>query len=239
MLKNLVIVFQIVLLSDITFAETVNFKKSISIEYFLQAKISGLNLNGKGYINWKQNNNNKYELSFITKVPLFGTLLSEKSIGIFNQNGLNPEIFSSKKVNKKEKIIKFNRKKKILTFNDNTPGYVLNGDEQDHISALWQISFLLNKNINSLLKNKEQTLNVISRKGVEQWIFLIHKKENIKTNLGVCECLHLEYVPSEKSDSPKVNIWLSPNINWLPVKLIFSKKNGNKIIQSIKNLNYL
>ena len=87
MLKNLVIVFQIVLLSDITFAETVNFKKSISIEYFLQAKISGLNLNGKGYINWKQNNNNKYELSFITKVPLFGTLLSEKIIGIFNQNG--------------------------------------------------------------------------------------------------------------------------------------------------------
>lgn len=205
------------------------------LDYTIRASIQGLSLEGSGTIVW-QLAASRYQLSFDTKTALTGTLLSEKSEGIIERRGLQPASFYSKRFRKEAMTVNFDRGTGSIVFPNDHPPLKIEGGEQDRISVLWQLLSLARATPARFAVGTNWKFFVISHRNGEPWTFSVQEKQKLRTALGDMDSLHLVYQPPEASGAPKVDIWLAPSLDWLPVRIRFSEPNGDSIEQTIASI---
>lgn len=212
----------------------VSLPPSAQLDYSIRADVHGLVLEGSSQINWNADAS-KYLLQLDTRTALTGVLLSDKSEGSIDRNGLAPDTYSMRRFRNQPAVASFDRKAGQINFANNGAPYKLQGGEQDRASVLWQLLSMARARP-ALIAGSKWTYYVAGHRGGEPWTFLLKDKQKVQTGLGELEAWHFAHVPADKATTTQVDIWLAPSQEWFPVKIRFSEPNGDYIEQSLNKI---
>ena len=85
----------------------------------------------------------------------------------------------------------------------------------------------------------EWKMFVAGRRDAEVWTFKVIANEKITTPMGEQNTVHISKSPPPDSRDQSLDIWLSPDLEWYPVRLKFSDANGefiDQMLESVKKL---
>jgi hypothetical protein len=155
------------------------------------------------------------------------------SSGTVTPAGLRPEHFDYGRLDDASKNVsdRFDWDAGVLhmSFDGRTETAPLSAGTQDRLSVMYQFMFLPAERLRDLAF--QMTSN---GKKIENYRYHVAGNETLDTALGKIKTVHL--VKQREANDNGVEIWLSPDHNMFPVKLLIIENDGSKFEQLITRL---
>ncbi len=158
----------------------------------------------------------------------FGIARVQTSQGRITTTGLAPERFSDKY--RSEVAAHFNYEQHKVTFSANTPDAPLLTGAQDRLSVLIQLGALVASEPSRYEQGSTITVQTVGARSADLWLFTVIQTETLQLPGGSVQSLKLERNPREPYDQ-KVELWLAPDLGYLPVRIRITDANGDSADQ--------
>ncbi|MDD2925990.1 DUF3108 domain-containing protein [Rhodoferax sp.] len=196
---------------------------STRLLYKIQANKFPYNLNGE--LLWRHlGTSYNARLSF----SAFGQSRSQTSRGQITDVGLAPERFSDKY--RSEVAAHFNYTQGKVTFSANTPDAPLLVGAQDRLSVLLQLGALVASEPERYGPGTTLTVQTVGPRDADLWLFTFEGSETLELPGGTLQGLKLVRNPRQPYDQ-KVEVWLAPQLGYLPARIRITETNGDSIDQ--------
>jgi Protein of unknown function (DUF3108) len=182
--------------------------------------------NGYGTLKWTTDGSD-YQLR-LESSALFLTLITQTSVGTLGAQGLQPERFSDKRINRSEKAAHFQRAMGKISFSGSQKTAPLQAGAQDRLSLWMQLAAMAAGSADQLLQAGQVSLQVANTEEADTWLFVVNAAEKIQVPAGQTMALHLLRTPRKEFDS-RLELWLAPNLGYLPVRILQTEANGNTL----------
>lgn len=208
---------------------------SAELKYDVQALRDGKTVFGSGKISWKKDGDN-YEIDGEAGV-LFFSVLTFKSEGSLDAQGITPLRYSEKRFRKSATNTHFQREPQRISFSASTLQYPRNGGEQDRASIVWQLVGLGRADPTQFGDGLD--IFVAGVRDGDTWHVQILGEEKITVGGEAVTAWHLLRTPRAGSYDTQVDIWLAPSRDWYPVKLRQTERNGDYLDMSMSSITAL
>lgn len=208
---------------------------SAELKYDVQALRDGKIVYGNGKISWKKEGNN-YEIDGEAGI-LFFSVLTFKSEGSLDEQGITPLRYSEKRFRKSATNTHFQRDPKRISFSASTMQYPRSGGEQDRASIIWQLAALGRADPAQFGDGLD--IFVAGVRDGDTWHVQVLGQEQITVGGAVINAWHLLRTPRAGSFDTQVDIWLAPTRDWYPVKLRQTERNGDYLDMSMSSITAL
>ncbi|MBN3724950.1 DUF3108 domain-containing protein, partial [Burkholderia sp. Ac-20379] len=185
------------------------------------------NLNGTATIHWV-NDGSRYRLRIEIPVPFVGPYVYE-SLGRFDAFGVAPDRYTEQRGRRPADIAIFNRQTRQIVFTRTPDSLKLADGTQDRFSLLMQLSGLVHGAPNVYQPGVAREFFVIDNNSGETWPIVTIGDETIRTATSSLETRHFRRLPRRAGDTRRIDIWLAPSLDWLPVRLVQTEPNGTEI----------
>jgi len=201
-----------------------------SARYVYRTTFSELRLaGGTTTIDWSLVED-RYRLRMTTEA-LGTTLIELDSKGKVQAFGLAPERYVEKRVRRGAAAANFDWEARRVTFSARSHEQPLGDGIQDRISFQFQL-MLLGRTLPERFKpGRQTTLRIASRDDVSVYRLRSAGRDTTNTSLGQLDTVKIERVPERDSDA-KIEVWLAPELGWLPARLRFTHRHG-RITESL------
>lgn len=165
--------------------------------------------------------------SYAARLEVGAFLLGKRiqtSAGELGSSGLEPKRFSDK--TRSEVAAHFERAKGVVVFSANTPDAPLLPGAQDRLSVLLQLSTLLGGAPERYPAGTRFAIQTVGPREAESWQFVVEDDEILTLKDGATPTRKLQRLPVREFDL-KVEVWLAPSIDWLPVQVKLTQANGD------------
>jgi len=186
-----------------------------------------------------ENNGVKYRLvSESTPAGLLAlfvrTRIKIHSSGAVTPAGLRPEKFDYGRLDDASKNVSatfdWRERELHLTFDGRNETLALPQDTQDRVSLMYQFMFLPAEKFGDL------AFHMTNGKKIETYRYRLAGTAMIDTPLGKMNTLHL--VKQREPDDNAVEVWLAPDRQFFPVRLLILENDGSKFEQVITRLEF-
>ena len=149
------------------------------------------------------------------------------SRGGFDAAGLAPERQVDERRGRAKAAINFRREDGLISFSASTLELPLPPGAQDRVSWIMQLSAIVAAQPERFTPGQAVLLPVASGQGrLEVWTFGVQAFEPLDLPVGrLTSGLHLQRLP-EALYEPRIEIWLDPQRQYFPVRLRWSRTNG-------------
>ena len=212
-----------------------NLPPSATLSYAITASQSGLQMGGNAQVHWV-GTSKKFSVESEARAMLLGKILESRSEGAVDDYGLAPVSFTEKRIRRDRTTTSFNRETGTISFTTSDLTYPIRGGEQDRNSAIWQLIAVARAAPAKFKPGSEWTFFVAGQRDAEPWTFKVVAREKIATPLGELNTLHVLKEPPPDSRGQHVDIWLSPQHEWYPVRLRYTEPDGDYIEQTLENI---
>ena len=196
---------------------------SVKLVYKVEANKFPFSLNGE--LLWTQKGDHYLaSLSF----GAFGQTRTQTSRGLVGAQGLAPERFADKF--RSEVAAHFNQAQAKVTFSANTPDAPLLSGAQDRLSVLIQLAALVASAPERFEAGTTLTIQTIGPRDADLWLFTVGQLETLTLPGGAMPGLKLTRNPRQLYDQ-QVDIWLAPQLGYLPARIRITEANGDFIDQ--------
>ena len=178
-----------------------------------------------GELLW-HNNGDSYSTRL--RYSAFGQARIQTSRGRIGDAGLAPARFSDKY--RSEVAAHFNYPDGKVTFSANTPDAPLLAGAQDRLSILIQLGAYLASEPERFASGLTLTIPTVGPRNADLWLFSVVGTEALTLPGGTVDGVKLERLPREPYDQ-KVEVWLSPQLGYLPARIRITETNGDSIDQ--------
>ncbi len=199
---------------------------SIKLNYKVFAVYRGQDRQLSGHLHWRHDGAN-YDARLEMSVPLLGTR-SDHSVGRITPEGLAPERYAS--TSRSEEATHFDRNRGRIVFSSNKPEATLMMGAQDRLSVLLQLSALVGGSPGKFRAGNSITIQTAGPREAEPWIFTVDGDEQLELPGGTLAALKLTRVPRKQFDQ-KVELWIAPGMDYVPVRLRLTNANGDSFDQ--------
>jgi hypothetical protein len=182
---------------------------------------------GSGSIRW-QNLGQQYRIDGDAKI-LFFTLFSFQSEGEITPNGIAPLLYSEKRGTRSRTNTHFQRGKNVISFSASTREFPRPEGAQDRASMLWQLAAIGSADNENLSTNSAIEFVVAGEKDADAWQFKLVGTENLPLEGRAMPAWHFVRTPASGSFGSKIDVWLSPQHEWAPVRIIQTEGDGSFI----------
>lgn len=200
------------------------------LKYVIKAEQKGLSLDGEATVTWRAADG-KYTLTSESRASILGKILENRSEGTVDEHGLAPDKFTEKRFRKDPYTVTFDRAARAIRFTEGQLSYPIKGGEQDRASVSWQLASMARAMPGKFVPGSEWRIFVAGRRDAEAWRFKVAKTEKLRTPMGQLDAVHLVKAPSTGSKEQQIDIWLAPAHEWYPVKVRFSDKGGDDVVE--------
>ena len=204
-------------------APPAHFPDSARLEFEGRGQEKGyVNYYGSAVLQWKRNPQN-YEVSL--EISAFGfRLITWTSKGALAAQGLEPLRFGDRRRGP-EVATHFQRDKGLITFSSNRPEIPLQPGAQDKLSALLQVTALVSADPAHYAAGSKIVFQAADAYRAEPWEFVVGAPETMELPGGTLNVVGFVKNPTVEFDQ-KIELWLSPEQAWLPVRLRITEANG-------------
>lgn len=213
--------------------EPTNFKAPTSalLSYKLQGQSKGFNYFANGELLWQQDGQ-RYDARLEVSAFLMGSR-TQTSTGTLGPEGLMPTRFGDK--TRSELAAHFQRDKNIISFSANTPSVPLLKGAQDRLSVIIQAGALLAGDPERYPTGTMLSFQIVSQREAEVWQFSVEKEETLQLPYGPVVAVKLSRTPRREFDQ-RIDVWLAPELGYLPVRLHVTNANGDWLDQTLKSV---
>lgn len=182
--------------------------------------------NPDGLIRW-QHDGAHYRLDVETRVLWFR--FAFYSSGALGERGLAPERYEESRRNRKE-AARFDHGAGTLVFEGRDKQVPLPAAVQDRFSVFLQLVGLVRGNPQRYATpGVTETFEVADTRDLEPMQVQYVGEEDVDTGHGPVHAKHFVRLPRHAGDSRRVEVWLAPSLQWLPVKLRQTEPDGTQI----------
>ena len=199
---------------------------SARLKYEVKGEVKGFPYHVNGDLLWVQDGktyNARMEISHF----LLGSRV-QTSTGQLTAHGLEPTRFGDKV--KSEVAAHFDRDKNKVTFSANTPDVPLLPGAQDQLSVFMQLGAMLGAEPLRFPAGTTLPVQAVGPRSAEAWVFTVGASERLVLPGGELSAVRLWRDPLGAYD-PKVEIWLAPDVGYLPVRIRLTQSNGDVVDQ--------
>lgn len=201
---------------------------STRLHYDVTGNVKGIGYKAQGTLDWTVADG-RYEARMEMRVLLLGSR-SQTSTGRIGPNGLMPERFADK--SRSEKATHFDAAQQRIRFSSNAPEVPLLPGAQDRLSLFLQLASLLQARPQAYATGQTVDMQVAGTGDAPIWRFDVGEESTISLPAGEFKVRHLVRQPRKEFDST-VEMWLSPSLNHLPVRLRVTQSNGDVADQQL------
>lgn len=219
-----------------------NLPPNAELRYQIKAVQHGIPLSGEAIVKWSSKDESgalRYQIHSETRVILLGKILEARSQGLLNEQGLAPEKFSEKRLNKPESSGILDRTSGQVQFSDAANSVRLKGNEQDRTSVVWQLSWLARQRNEQFAAGQTHQIWVVGRRDVDLWTLNVVGMEVLQSPMGAINAVHLTKVQASASKEQQIDIWLAPRLEWYPAKISFTDADGGHVEQTLSTIKTL
>jgi len=154
------------------------------------------------------------------------------STGKLTASGLAPTRFSDRF--RSERAAHFDRQQGRIVFSANTPQAVLMPGAQDQLSIFAQLAALVAGDPLAFPIGTMLTIQTAGPRDAEPWVFTVEREEMLYLPGGQVPALKLVRLPN-KDYGQKVELWLAPELGFLPARIRIAFENGDYLDQQWKS----
>ncbi len=213
-----------------------------SVDYWLdvvrtEPKLSN-SYYGSGEIRWSHDKHN-YNLYIDIGIDiLFATvrLYSLQSSGTIASGRIKPHSLTEARRNKPVSTTNFDYDTYRISFQNSDASIPLLDNAQDKATVLIQLAGIGNADPSQLQPGKTISMQIAEDKEANTHQCVVLDYETIETKLGRLSTLHIVRLPAPGNTSSRIDIWLAPELNWLPVQVRNTEANGAITTQTIRKI---
>jgi hypothetical protein len=190
------------------------------LRYELSGRSKGLSYSADAVLDWRQDGQ-RYQAMLEISAFLVGSR-SQTSSGHLGPEGLQPERFVDRA--RRERVTQFDHAAGLAR---TEAGSALNmpAGTQDRLSVFIQLALKLSGR-DAPAAGESWTLPVAGSRAIESWTFDWLGVEALALPDGPMLTWHLERKPAP-GGSTRVDIWLAPELGWLPARLRLQQDNDS------------
>lgn len=196
------------------------------LHYEVTATARHLRLQGSGELLWRHDGTS-YEARLEISSPLLPSRI-QHSTGLITAEGLAPVRFSDKA--RSEEAAHFQRDQGKVSFSSNRPDAPLLPGTQDRLSVMLQLGAMVGGDPHSFPAGTVISIPTASTREAEPWQFTVEGQEELELPGGKVGALKLIRNPRREFDQ-KVELWLAPGMDYVPVRLRLTQPNGDWVDQ--------
>jgi hypothetical protein len=200
--------------------------RTAHLHYKVLAQVKGMELTGEGELLWR-NDGHDYEAKLEVRAPFVRTR-TQTSAGQVTSQGLEPLRFSDK--NRSEQAAHFQRDKGVVSFSGNRPDAPLLAGAQDRLSVMLQLGAMIGGAPQKFPPHTEIAVQTADTQEAQGWTFTVEGMEQLRLPGGSVAALKLIRNPRKEYDQ-KVELWLAPGMDYVPVRLRLTQPNGDSVDQ--------
>ncbi len=202
------------------------FAPSTRLKYAIKGEIKGIPYFVNGELLWLQDGK-AYSARMEVSHFLLGSRV-QTSTGQLTEQGLMPIRFGDKV--RSEVAAHFVYDKGQVIFSANTPDAPLLPGAQDQLSIILQLGAMLGAQPQAWTPGRSVSLQTVGPRSSDTWTFTLGETENLSLPGGDVRAVRLWRDPTGEYD-PKVELWLAPDMAYLPVRIRLSQANGDFVEQ--------
>ncbi|MFC0168054.1 DUF3108 domain-containing protein [Pseudoduganella danionis] len=196
----------------------------------------GTRWSGSANMRW-HTDGSQYQASVEAGLNLLVTrlnLLVMRSTGSIDDYGIAPATSTQKRARRAETATHFNRDAATITFSASERSFPLLVGAQDMTTVPFQLGGIGRADANQFATDidmqvgEDRTANIFR--------FRLVGEEELETGLGKLKTWHLTRPPRPGSYTSKLDIWLAPSLNWLPVQLRNTEASGALTTQTVSRI---
>jgi Protein of unknown function (DUF3108) len=199
---------------------------SVRLHYKVSAQSRGLLVHGVGELLWRHDGE-RYDAKLEVSAPLLPPR-TQRSTGSITADGLAPLRFSEQ--SRSEQAAHFLRDQGKVSFSSNRPDAPLSPGAQDRLSVMLQLGALIAGNPGKFGPDASIAIQTVSTREAEQWVFTVEGEEQLQLPGGSVATRKLIRNPRKEFDI-KVELWLAPGMDYVPVRLRLTQPNGDWLDQ--------
>lgn len=183
--------------------------------------------NAPGTIHWTSDGDG-YEMVVSVPLPFVGTF-SYESQGRIDAFGLAPERYIEKRGRRPQEVTTFDRTAKRIGFTRSSATLALPDGAQDRFSMVMQLASLVRGDPDAYKPGVTRSFYVADDDSGENWPIETIGDESIRTAEGFIDARHFMRLPRHAGDRRRIDVWLAPSLDWLPVRIMQTEPNGSQI----------
>jgi hypothetical protein len=196
------------------------------LTYKVELRKGNLSLQATGQLHWRHDADSYEARLEVTAPPLPSR--SQHSAGRITAEGLAPLRFADK--GRTEEAAHFERDKGKVTFSSNRPDAPLLAGAQDRLSVLLQLGAMVAGSPAKFPPGTHTTIPTAGTRDSEPWVFTVEGNEQLELPGGKLATVKLIRNPRKEYDT-KVEVWLAPAMDYVPVRLRLTQPNGDSVDQ--------
>lgn len=196
------------------------------LKYDIKGEVKGFSYFANGQLSWQHNGTN-YDAQLEISHFLLGSR-TQTSSGQIGARGLEPQRFTDK--SRTETVAQLDHNQKQVTFTADASRTPLEEDAQDQLSIFLQLSTLLAGNPERFKTGDRLAFQAVGAKSSEHWTFEVGQLETLSLPGGIVQALKLTRHPATEG-APKVEVWLAPTMQFLPVRIRLIQSDGDFVEQ--------
>ena len=216
--------------------EHVSFPPSAELRYNALAAQGARSLSGSGNIVW-QHDGQSYTLKGEASALLL-SLLSYQSSGQLGKTGILPDLYYEKRIGKSATQTHFVRERKTISFSASTATYEIQGGEQDRGSVIWQLVGIARGDPTKLEPGLMFETVIAGSKAADRWRVQVSSKESLTLTDGTITAWHFSLTPAVSSFDYQIDLWLSPEKEWYPVKIMYANRAGANLTMTLEKIQH-
>jgi hypothetical protein len=214
--------------------EQVSFPPSAELRYNAIAAQGARSLSGSGSIVW-QTDGQSYTVKGEASALLL-SLLNYQSSGQLSKAGILPDLYYEKRIGKSATQTHFVRERKTISFSASTATYDIQGGEQDRGSVIWQLVGIARGDPAKLEPGLIVDAVIAGSKAADHWRVHVDGKENLTLTEGTIAAWHFSLTPTVTSFDYHIDVWLSPDKEWYPVKIMYANRAGANLTMTLEKI---
>jgi len=200
------------------------------LTYKLGASAKGFKINVDSTLEWQRSGS---DYKVINRGSFMFFSFVWESTGKVGDQGLQPERYQETR-NKRVKVAEFDAvagKLRLPSGNEEP----LEPGTQDRMSVLLQLSAIGRADAAAFAVGKVLPFKVAGSSHSDNWRFRVAGKETLSTGMGNVEAVHLVR-ERDHDDGQKIEVWLAPAHDWLPVRVLSNEADGDFLDQVISKI---
>ena len=214
--------------------EQVSFPPSAELRYSALAAQGTRSLSGSGNIAW-QHDGQSYTIKGEASALLL-SLLNYQSSGQLSKAGILPDLYFEKRIGKSATQTHFVRERKTISFSASTHTYEIQGGEQDRGSVIWQLVGIAHGDPTKLQPGLMFEAVIAGSKAADRWRVQVSGKESLTLTDGTISAWHFSLTPTVSSFDYQIDLWLSPDKEWYPVKIMYANRAGANLTMTLEKI---
>jgi hypothetical protein len=202
------------------------FPGSVRLKYDVKIEYKGIPVTFNGELLWLHDGK-AYDARMEISLGLMGSIV-QTSKGQLSAQGLEPTRFGDKR--RSEVAAHFERNKGLVVFSANTPDTPLLPGAQDQLSVFMQLASMVGGAPNRFPEGTQIPFQAVGPRSSEVWTFVVGSLETLALPGGSIKAMKVSRPPANEY-SPRAEVWLAPELAYMPVRIRLTEANGDIVDQ--------